>query len=62
MDKAQQEQIEQVAWEATVGAGNFQEIVDFQPLYLHLFREAGSEEKRIYRQAWEKCIQSMEQP
>jgi len=50
------------AWDATVGAGNDSEIVDFRVLKRHLKRDPTPAEMQTFDEAWRRCIQEMAQP
>ena len=54
--------IEDIARDATVGRGNDSEEVDFAALRIDLGRLPTEDEKRIYENAWARCLQEMAQP
>lgn len=56
------EQVESFAWDATVGAGNDSEIVDFRALKARLGRDPSPEEMGWFDAAWRRSVQEMAQP
>ena len=54
--------IESYAWDATVGAGNDSEVVDFRRLKACLGRDPSEAEMAWFDQAWHASLQAMAQP
>lgn len=58
------EQVKRVgsAWDATVGAGNVSETVEFEVLEERLGRKPTEDERQTFKEAWRECLQEMAQP
>lgn len=54
--------IESYAWDATVGAGNDSETVEFEALEERLGRKPTEDERQTFKEAWRECLQEMAQP
>lgn len=54
--------IADTAWGCTVGAGNDSETVDYESLKERLRKEPTDDEKRFFKQEWQRCLQEMAQP
>lgn len=62
MDAATKTLIREIAWDATIGAGNDSERVSYGKLKLRLGRRPTFEECEEFRAAWLACVQQMAQP
>lgn len=56
------EAVESYAWDATVGAGNDSEVVDFRALKRRLGCDPTEDEMHWFKQGWERGLQAMAQP
>lgn len=62
MDTNTRKNIESIAWDCTIGAGDDSEKVDFKVLKERLGHEPTVEERVIFKTAWVRCLQEMAQP
>lgn len=64
--KEQKALVESYARDATVGAGNDSEVVDYRCLESRVWtdfkRPASGAERTVFGHAWARCIQEMAQP
>jgi len=68
MDITQEQKalVESYAWDATVGAGNNSEIVDYgcleRRIWVDFRRPASGAERTVFGHAWARALREMAQP
>ena len=62
MDKKTKDEVEAIAWDATVGAGNDSGAVSYGKLRDRLGRDPTFEECKLFRAMWHRCVNYMASP